>query len=196
VTPEEECIVSLYQKGYSLRQVGDRTGVSSMTVRRTLILVGIVPRKQSTTGHLITEHECRQCNRVLPVDAFIKNSRNSSGRDWICRPCRTVYQTASFSRLRKYHLPLDDFYVLSAYQGHRCAICGASPKDPDYPSRWRALYIDHDHVTGFARGLLCGRCNSLLGMACDDPEILQSAVGYLSENPAEKCLCLVTANKL
>jgi hypothetical protein len=37
-------------------------------------------------------------------------------------------------------------------QGGGCAICGKPPKT-------RKLNIDHDHLTGAVRGLLCHRCN-------------------------------------
>ena len=42
-----------------------------------------------------------------------------------------------------------------AAQGAACAICRCEfQKTPD---------LDHDHVTGRPRGLLCSRCNRLVG---------------------------------
>jgi hypothetical protein len=41
------------------------------------------------------------------------------------------------------------------------------------------LSVDHDHVTGAVRGLLCSNCNLVLGYACDDVTVLQKAIGYL-----------------
>jgi hypothetical protein len=41
------------------------------------------------------------------------------------------------------------------------------------------LAIDHDHVTGDIRGLLCHACNVALGLLNDDPELLEAAAGYL-----------------
>jgi hypothetical protein len=54
-------------------------------------------------------------------------------------------------------------------QKDRCAIC--REKDP--------LHIDHDHVTGIFRGLLCGNCNRGIGCLGDDPKRLRSAALYL-----------------
>jgi len=55
-----------------------------------------------------------------------------------------------------------------------CAICGRPQMD--FKKRF---HVDHDHETGKVRGLLCYRCNSMLGMACDDPVRLQAAISYL-----------------
>src|SRR5690348_4886724 len=57
--------------------------------------------------------------------------------------------------------------------GKRCSICGAQGV---------ALVIDHDHITGFVRGLLCQACNSGLGFFKDDPERLYAAQRYLAKN--------------
>ena len=58
--------------------------------------------------------------------------------------------------------------------GETCLICGASPEGN------RRLFIDHDHDTDEIRGLLCPRCNRLLGNAADSIERLQSSIDYLS----------------
>jgi hypothetical protein len=55
-------------------------------------------------------------------------------------------------------------------QKNRCAICKKDNKK---------LCIDHDHSTGIVRGALCTTCNSLLGMAKDNIQILKSAIEYL-----------------
>jgi hypothetical protein len=59
-------------------------------------------------------------------------------------------------------------------QNNRCAICftdfdGIKPQ------------VDHNHMTNKIRGLLCGKCNKAVGLLQDDPEIVQSAVRYLSK---------------
>ena len=41
------------------------------------------------------------------------------------------------------------------------------------------LVIDHDHHTGVVRGLLCSRCNSMLGFAKDSIDILSDSISYL-----------------
>ena len=62
-------------------------------------------------------------------------------------------------------------------QDGKCAICdmpiGQSPGD-----------LDHNHKTDRVRGLLCRKCNILLGMAKSDEygiDILVSAISYLRD---------------
>ena len=55
-----------------------------------------------------------------------------------------------------------------------CAIC-KSPT-PNTKGRWN---VDHDHVTGAVRGILCGQCNGGLGFFRDSTEALKSAISYL-----------------
>ena len=43
----------------------------------------------------------------------------------------------------------------------------------------KALIADHDHATGFFRGLLCFQCNFILGQARDTSEILRRLASYL-----------------
>jgi len=64
---------------------------------------------------------------------------------------------------------------LTIEQDGCCAICA----DPETDRR--QLSLDHCHTTGHIRGLLCGRCNTMLGFAKDNVYILQHAVKYLTE---------------
>jgi hypothetical protein len=74
-------------------------------------------------------------------------------------------------RLRKtYGISLAQFNEMVDGQGGRCAICGIRPV---------RLHIDHDHVGGAIRGLLCINCNMALGLLRDDQSVLLEAVSYL-----------------
>lgn len=53
-----------------------------------------------------------------------------------------------------------------------CAICGGTESKD-------RLCLDHCHTTNKMRGLLCKHCNFILGLAKDNPDILQRAAEYL-----------------
>ncbi len=56
-------------------------------------------------------------------------------------------------------------------QKDNCAICGILPKEE--------LRADHNHQTGQVRGLLCNKCNLMLGLVGDSIPTLNQAVTYL-----------------
>jgi hypothetical protein len=80
------------------------------------------------------------------------------------------------SRLRrKYGITLAERNALLEAQGNACAVCKATtPGNKKYG--WS---IDHDHITGAVRGLLCHTCNLALGLLKDDVERLDAAIVYL-----------------
>jgi len=46
--------------------------------------------------------------------------------------------------------------------------------------------VDHNHKTGFIRGLLCDRCNLLIGEAHENTMVLVNAIKYLKKNHRKK----------
>jgi hypothetical protein len=61
-------------------------------------------------------------------------------------------------RFLSYGLTPEQHKELVERHGGRCGICKV-----DRMKNGRQLHIDHDHQTGQVRGLLCPRCNGLLG---------------------------------
>jgi hypothetical protein len=57
-----------------------------------------------------------------------------------------------------YKLTVEKYDKIYAYQRGVCYACG----QPE-PVKGRRLSVDHCHVTGLVRGLLCSRCNPILG---------------------------------
>ncbi len=45
----------------------------------------------------------------------------------------------------------------------------------------RGLMVDHCHITYKVRGLLCNNCNTILGMAKDNRDILNECINYLNK---------------
>jgi hypothetical protein len=83
--------------------------------------------------------------------------------------------------LALYGLTQADYDGLVARQRNQCAVCKArKPGGP--PTRKGYWHIDHDHVTGQVRGLLCSRCNLGIGHFEDDPELLAAATRYVTKH--------------
>lgn len=77
-------------------------------------------------------------------------------------------------KLAKFGLSPEMFEVLVVEQGGLCSICCGGPTS-------LGLCIDHNHKSGRMRGLLCGPCNSAIGLLKDSPEIVEAAAKYLRQ---------------
>lgn len=73
-----------------------------------------------------------------------------------------------------------EYEEIKAEQGGQC-ICG---EWTGYNGRSRNLSVDHDHATGYVRGVLCKHCNDLLGRVKDDPRYFEKMAEYLRNPPA------------
>jgi len=94
-------------------------------------------------------------------------------------------ESGQASRRRSYHktnakrygLTAEEYDEILMAQDGRCAVCRSEPGH-------RRLAIDHDHITGLVRGLLCHLCNSMLGHGRDNPVLLQAGIEYLARHSA------------
>ena len=79
---------------------------------------------------------------------------------------------------RKYGITVDDYNQMLIEQNHCCKICGSSGfKMKD--AHKVLLVVDHNHVNGNVRGLLCHNCNRALGLLQDDIAIVRRCAEYL-----------------
>lgn len=67
-----------------------------------------------------------------------------------------------------------DYADMYNSQSGKCAICRIS-----YSLDSRDLHVDHCHITGKIRGLLCLKCNLGLGKFYDNSDLLLAAASYL-----------------
>lgn len=79
---------------------------------------------------------------------------------------------------KTYGITREQYDALYESQGRTCGICKRAT------GRSKRLAVDHDHKTGYVRGLLCSTCNNILGYLRDDLELALGVHGYLSEPPA------------
>jgi hypothetical protein len=80
-------------------------------------------------------------------------------------------KTAREHRLRRtYGISLQDYDLMFARQGGRCAVCWKTSE--------QSLCVDHSHRTGILRGLLCINCNVGFGNFSENPAFLRRAADY------------------
>ena len=78
--------------------------------------------------------------------------------------------------LQNYGITNQDYEQMLENQGFCCAGCGLHQNILE-----KKLHVDHDHVTGRVRGLLCGNCNRALGLVKDNLETLVRLHEYLEK---------------
>jgi hypothetical protein len=125
---------------------------------------------------------CKQCSRAKKreSDARIRARDEEAYRtrrkkyvsDYRKRhPERIKVQERRHRLKSKFGISIEEYEGLLAQQEGRCAICAID--------KGTTLHVDHDHVTGAIRGLLCGQCNTGLGLFKDNVVLLRKAIKYL-----------------
>ncbi len=145
-------------------------------------------RSKSKT-RVYRKYVCKQCDAVQRLQRFnrskhepgvMERKRNyqrkcykktqtlgSDGRAW--RHLRLI--------LKRRGLELDQFHARFESQDFSCAICG----DELVLGGKRGAHVDHCHVTGKVRGILCARCNLGIGNFRDDPSHMVTASQYINK---------------
>jgi Recombination endonuclease VII len=121
--------------------------------------------------------------RPRPPALPLRCGSDDPGRKPVCPSCRKdprgTEQLQAKERRRTlalYGLSQEQWDRLIALQGNRCAVC----KTTQPGGRGERWHIDHDHVTGQVRGLLCHLCNVGIGNLRDDPQIMMAAARYVA----------------
>jgi hypothetical protein len=112
---------------------------------------------------------CASCQKLKSPDEFPNPDKYKP----VCYLCGSY--TTRRNRKRVYGINHDDVLILIQQSGEACMIC----KEPFGKDQ---VCVDHDHVSGKIRGVLCRMCNTGLGHFKDDPIILSTAIQYLEAN--------------
>jgi hypothetical protein len=127
---------------------------------------------------------CTKCKEVKSPTEFHKDSRRKDSLQSRCKPCGqagvAAWKKANPDRVRArvvnkvYGISVQTYEEMLCDQDACCSICAVA-----FEQTGKKPNVDHCHETGNVRGLLCGPCNKMLGMARDTPSILQRAIKYL-----------------
>ena len=139
-------------------------------------------RKKSGTLHSC----CKKCDRAMTRDWYERNREKAKEkyRIWRLNNLDKVKKYNADNRrkhyqqevVRKYGVPIDWFDGQMKKQKGKCACCGMSF---EWGNKQTSPHVDHCHKTQKVRGILCNRCNSVLGLCKDDIQLLSSLVRYL-----------------
>jgi hypothetical protein len=157
-----------------------------------------VRRKEHRDG----QKHCHKCDTWRGLDQFHARTKNWDGLHGQCKPCMSAsaalryvgdrerlltlgreYRRLNNQKRRDAQVQSDFGLSPEAYKslrekhGNTCSLCGE-----EYTKK--RLHVDHDHVTGVVRGLLCFRCNIGLGYLRDSPELLRAAADYVERHKA------------
>lgn len=84
---------------------------------------------------------------------------------------------------RKYGITLIQYEEIKKSQNNVCEICKKNETTYDTKTGGiRRLSVDHCHATGKVRGLLCFRCNSVIGKIEESKEMVKAILDYLTKH--------------
>lgn len=140
---------------------------------------------------------CNKCGVEKKLDEFyLKGNKHSEYRN-TCKECwdnyTKIYKTRdyfiknktniNYSYKTKYGITYQQKQELILKQNNKCLCCGV---DFETIRRLQHICIDHDHITGVIRGVLCNNCNTALGLLHEDLERVKKLEIYIIKHCAKR----------
>jgi hypothetical protein len=136
------------------------------------------------------EYRCKSCSTRLSVEWDLANKDKAKARKdrWLKKAIAQgtlIRERYDKAKTRKYKISTEKLEAMLIEQAGLCDCCGNQMRSINEP------HIDHDHACcnmkgscgKCIRGLLCARCNHMLGNVNDSVEVLQKAILYLGRYP-------------
>ena len=120
-------------------------------------------------GKLGIASYCKKCININSKKYYQENKEKILVQHKKWKDNHKDYQLKSL-----YNITAEQYNQMLEAQNCVCAICKNTESTKNYK-----LHVDHDHQSGKVRGLLCGKCNRMIGLANDNNEILEKASTYL-----------------
>ena len=148
---------------------------------------------------------CNKCQISKPLSEFSKNKLRKDGHNSNCKLCHKDYVAKHYQENKSKYLEKADnwknknpekrrkistgwmrrvsgnyvteaqFNEMLTAQNSCCLIC-----EKKFLTT-RDTHVDHDHITGKIRGLLCSSCNKGLGFFKDSVKSLELAIQYIKK---------------
>lgn len=109
---------------------------------------------------------CPRCEEYKSLNEFHKNKGNEYGASTYCKLCRMERHY-----IDKYGVKKEEVLSQKEKQENKCGICQQLLGEK--------YCVDHNHRTNKVRGIICFKCNQVLGYSGDNIDILAKAIEYL-----------------
>jgi hypothetical protein len=116
---------------------------------------------------------CPRCNKDSPLSSHSPDPRYRLGVKSYCKPCIAGLTRAGIIK-KQYGLSVEEYDRLMQFPDY-CQGC-----ERELGKGYNDRALDHDHKTGKIRGVLCRKCNSVLGYVADSRKTLSRLSDYLS----------------
>ena len=140
--------------------------------------------------------ECKLCNaarakkwafdnkakNIMKATTWNKENRNRHNEISVKWNSKNKRKKKNTHLQKHFGISIEEYETLFNIQEGKCAICGNTESTIDKRSNMpKMLSVDHDHVTGKIRGLLCQTCNLVLGLFKDSLDKFEKAIVYLEK---------------
>lgn len=164
-------------------------------------LKGKIPKNWATLIKYVPEKKmykiCPMCKNTKPrndfgeqkdgrIRSYCQNCFRLKSQEYRLKyPDRFAETHRNSNIKRKFGISSDDYQKLLFMQNGKCAICFRLPETRTRKGKPIHLAVDHNHITGKIRGLLCADCNRALGQFKESSDILIGALKYLGISTTE-----------
>jgi hypothetical protein len=166
-------------------------------------IMGILKEIRNKTVSLFFKKDgrtCIKCHETKDIEEFYKSRRSKDNYalryTTECKECSLKNRREHYvenkerimdsHRFRSYGITKEEYGEMLQDQDGKCAICKREESAcASITKKVRALAVDHCHVTGNVRGLLCRACNLGIGHFGDNLGTLEEAIKYLESTDVQ-----------
>ena len=152
---------------------------------------------------------CSKCKELKPMDNFHNDISKRDKKHSQCKSCHSnriklkrktniewvraerikskeyrINNSEQFKKTirnstlkKKYGINIEQYNEIFKNQGYVCAICGS-----DKPRGYGRMCVDHNHLTGKIRGILCQPCNTSIGKMMENPNLIRKLALYVESD--------------